>query len=151
MGSFIDPCLDWNDLAWIRSNTQLPIILKGIQSASDARKAAQMGCQGIVLSNHGGRSLDNGLPAILILLELHMECPEIFSVMEVFIDGGIRRGSDILKAICLGASGVGLGRPFMYAVSYGKQGWSTPSTVSLPSAWKRGWKAVLTVAFCLKF
>jgi L-lactate dehydrogenase (cytochrome) len=78
--------------------------------------------QGIVLSNHGGRALDNAPPAIITLLELHRECPEVLGVMEVLVDGGIRRGGDILKAICLGASGVGLGRPFMYAVSYGREG-----------------------------
>ncbi len=81
-----------------------------------------MGCQGIVVSNHGGRALDGAPAAILVLLELQKECPEVFDHMEVFIDGGIRRGSDILKAMCLGASGVGLGRPFLYALNYGKPG-----------------------------
>ena len=122
VGSFIDPSFSWDDLAWLRLHTKLPIVLKGIQSAADARIAMQMGCQGIVVSNHGGRALDGAPAAILVLLELHKECPEIFDHMEVFIDGGIRRGSDILKALCLGASGVGLGRPFMYALNYGKEG-----------------------------
>jgi len=81
-----------------------------------------MGCQGIVVSNHGGRALDSAPAAIILLLELQKECPEVFDHMEVFIDGGIRRGSDILKAMCLGASGVGLGRPFLYALNYGKPG-----------------------------
>jgi L-lactate dehydrogenase (cytochrome) len=122
MGSFIDPTLTWDDLAWLRKHTKLPIIIKGIQCAADARKAMEFGVQGIVLSNHGGRALDNAPPAIITLLELHRECPEVLGVMEVLVDGGIRRGGDILKAICLGASGVGLGRPFMYAVSYGREG-----------------------------
>jgi L-lactate dehydrogenase (cytochrome) len=82
----------------------------------------ELGVHGIVLSNHGGRALDSAPPALLTLLELHKESPEVFGAMEVLIDGGIRRGSDILKAVCLGASGVGLGRPFMYAVGYGKDG-----------------------------
>lgn len=122
IGSFIDPKLSWDDLHWLRKQTKLPIILKGIQSAADARKAMEMGVEGIVISNHGGRALDSTSPSILILLELHLECPEVFSAMEVMIDGGIRRGSDILKAICLGASAVGLGRPFLYALNYGREG-----------------------------
>ncbi|EXJ70471.1 L-lactate dehydrogenase (cytochrome) [Cladophialophora psammophila CBS 110553] len=122
VGSFIDPAFCWDDLAWLRRQTQLPIVLKGIQSAADAKIAMHMGCQGIVVSNHGGRALDGAPASILVLLELHRECAEVFDHMEVFIDGGFRRGSDILKAICLGASGVGLGRPFMYAINYGKEG-----------------------------
>lgn len=121
-GSFIDSSFSWDDLAWLRKQTKLPIILKGIQSAMDARIAMHMGCQGIVVSNHGGRALDSAPASILVLLELHRECPEIFDHMDVFLDGGIRRGSDVLKAICLGASGVGLGRPFMYAINYGTEG-----------------------------
>jgi hypothetical protein len=122
VGSFIDPAFSWDDLAWLRRHTKLPIVLKGIQSAADARIAMQMGCQGVLISNHGGRALDGAPATILVLLELHRECPEVFDYMEVFIDGGFRRGSDILKALCLGASGVGMGRPFMYAISYGTEG-----------------------------
>ncbi|EXJ89623.1 L-lactate dehydrogenase (cytochrome) [Capronia epimyces CBS 606.96] len=122
VGSSIDPSFCWDDLAWLRRQTDLPIVLKGIQSAADARIAMHMGCQGLMVSNHGGRALDGAPAAILVLLELHKECPEVFDHMEIFMDGGIRRGSDILKAICLGASGVGLGRPFLYALNYGKEG-----------------------------
>ncbi|OQV01262.1 Cytochrome b5-like Heme/Steroid binding domain-containing protein [Cladophialophora immunda] len=122
VGSFIDPAFCWDDLAWLRRQTKLPIVLKGVQSAADARIAMHMGCQGIVVSNHGGRALDGAPASILVLLELHRECAEVFDHMEVFIDGGFRRGSDILKALCLGATGVGLGRPFMYAINYGKKG-----------------------------
>ncbi|KAJ9641664.1 hypothetical protein H2204_002726 [Knufia peltigerae] len=122
VGSFIDPSFEWNDLAWLRNKTKLPIVLKGIQSAADARLAMHMGCQGVVVSNHGGRALDGAPAAIVVLLELHKECPEVFDYMQVFIDGGIRRGSDILKAVCLGASGVGIGRSFLYALNYGKPG-----------------------------
>lgn len=122
LGSFIDPSLSWSDLKWIRQHSKLPIILKGVQSAEDARKALQMGCQGIVVSNHGGRALDSAPPSILVLLELNRDCPEIFGQMEVFVDGGVRRGSDVLKALCLGAKGVGVGRPFMYAVNYDTPG-----------------------------
>lgn len=72
--------------------------------------------------SHGGRALDNSPGTILILLELRRDCPEVFEKMEVYIDGGVRRGSDVLKAICIGARGVGVGRPFQCAVAYGHEG-----------------------------
>jgi L-lactate dehydrogenase (cytochrome) len=122
IGSIVDPSFTWDDLAWLRGKTQLPILLKGVQSAFDARKALAVGCDGIVISNHGGRALDSAPSSLLVLLELHKQCPEVFGTMDVFIDGGIRRGSDILKALCLGAKGVGLGRTFMYALGYGAEG-----------------------------
>ena len=121
-GGFIDPALSWEDLAWLRKHTNLPIVVKGIQSAADAKIAMQMGCAGIVVSNHGGRALDGSPGTILILLELRRDCPEVFQRMEVYIDGGVRRGSDILKAVCIGARGVGVGRPFQCAVNYGREG-----------------------------
>ncbi|WPH01732.1 cytochrome b2 [Acrodontium crateriforme] len=121
-GNFIDWSLSWEDLAWLRKHTTKPILLKGIQSAADAKMALQMGCAGIVVSNHGGRALDNAPATILILLELRRDCPEIFDKMEVYIDGGVRRGSDILKAVCLGARGVGVGRPFQCSVMYDQEG-----------------------------
>lgn len=121
-GSFIDWALQWEDLAWIRKFSTKPIVVKGIQSAADAKLAMQWGCAGIVVSNHGGRALDNSPGTILILLELKRDCPEVFEKMEVFIDGGVRRGSDVLKAICLGARGVGVGRPFQCAVLYDQEG-----------------------------
>lgn len=121
-GSFIDWALNWDDLAWVRKHTTLPIVLKGIQSAADAKMAMQMGCQGIVISNHGGRAMDNAPATILVLLELKRDCPEIFNKMEVHIDGGVRRGSDILKAVCMGAKGVGVGRPFQCSVMYDREG-----------------------------
>jgi len=135
-GSFIDWSLNWDDIAWVRKHTTKPIVLKGIQSAADAKMAMQMGCQGIVVSNHGGRALDSAPATILILLELRRDCPEVFDKMEVHIDGGVRRGSDILKAVCLGARGVGVGRPFQCSVAYDREGveavaWSECSIVDL--------------------
>ncbi|KAK8017785.1 hypothetical protein PG993_014111 [Apiospora rasikravindrae] len=121
-GSFIDSTMTWEDLPWIRRCTKLPIVLKGIQSAADAKKAMQAGCSGIVVSNHGGRALDNAPSSVLVLLELRRDCPEVFEKMEVYVDGGVRRGSDILKAFCLGAKGVGIGRPFQCAIAYGSDG-----------------------------
>lgn len=120
--SFIDPSFNWDALRWMRSLTELPIVVKGIQRAKDAVLAMSMGCDGIVLSNHGGRAADTAPPGILTLLELHKNCPEVFGKMEILVDGGFRRGSDIVKAICLGASAVGIGRPFMYSLKYGEEG-----------------------------
>lgn len=122
MGSYIDQALTWDDLKWIRSLTKLPIILKGIQSAEDAKLAMQHNVDGIMVSNHGGRNLDFSPPAVLLLLELHKNCPEIFERMEVYVDGGIKRGGDILKALCLGARAVGIGRTFLYSLNYGTEG-----------------------------
>ncbi|KAK7966270.1 L-lactate dehydrogenase (cytochrome) [Apiospora aurea] len=121
-GNFIDSTMTWEDLLWIQCCTKLPIVVKGIQSADDAKKALQVGCAGIVVSNHGGRALDNAPSSVLVLLELRRDCPEVFEEMEVYVDGGVRRGSDILKAFCLGARGVGIGRPFQCAIAYGKDG-----------------------------
>jgi L-lactate dehydrogenase (cytochrome) len=122
MGSYIDQSMTWADLRWIRAQTDLPIVLKGISGTVDARLAMQNGVQGIVLSNHGGRNLDFSPPSILLLLEMQRCCPEVFDVMEVFVDGGFRRGGDIVKALCLGAKAVGVGRTFLYALHYGQEG-----------------------------
>jgi L-lactate dehydrogenase (cytochrome) len=122
MGAYIDSSLSWSDLPWLRRSTNLPIVLKGVQTAMDARKAARLGINGIVLSNHGGRSLDTSPAPILVLLELQKNCPEVFEQMEIFVDGGVMRGTDIFKALCLGAKSVGIGRGFLYALNYGQEG-----------------------------
>ncbi|RDW67486.1 FMN-dependent alpha-hydroxy acid dehydrogenase [Aspergillus mulundensis] len=122
MGSFIDQGMTWKDIEWIRSVTKLPLILKGVTSAEDARIAMAHNVDGILISNHGGRNLDYSPPTILVLLELHKNCPEIFDRMEIYVDGGFRRGADIIKALCLGAKAVGMGRSFLYALNYGAEG-----------------------------
>ncbi|CDS13225.1 hypothetical protein LRAMOSA05403 [Lichtheimia ramosa] len=125
ISSFIDPSLCWKDVAWFRSITKMPIIIKGIQTPEDAVLAAKYGCQGVVLSNHGGRQLDFAPSSIEILPEVMdaLKREGLDKNFEVYIDGGIRRGSDILKAIALGAKGVGIGRPFLFAMSsYGQAG-----------------------------
>ncbi|KAL8815260.1 MAG: hypothetical protein Q9223_005584, partial [Gallowayella weberi] len=121
-GSFVDESLDWSDLPWLRRCWKGKVVLKGIMCAEDARRAAEEGVDGIVLSNHGGRNLDTSPPAILILLDLQRNAPSVFDKLEVYLDGGIRRGTDILKAICLGATAVSLGRPFLYSLNYGPEG-----------------------------
>lgn len=119
----ISPMITWEDLEWIRAAWQGPIVLKGIQTAEDARLAAEHGCQGILLSNHGGRQQHTAPSALATLLEIRTYCPEVFDKMEVYLDGGCRDGADVLKALALGATAVGIGRPFLYAMAvYGTQG-----------------------------
>lgn len=125
ISSFIDTGLSWKDIGWFRSITKLPIILKGVQTIEDSLKAIEYNVDGIVLSNHGGRQLEFSRPPIEVLAELHpiLKSKGLLDKMEIYIDGGVRRASDILKAICLGAKGVGIGRPFLYAMStYGVDG-----------------------------
>lgn len=122
MGSYIDDSLNWKDLAWIRKHWDGQLVIKGIQTAMDAKMCAEAGIDGVVLSNHGGRSLDTSPPAIMVLLECQRMCPEIFEKLEVYVDSGIRRGTDIVKCLCLGATAVGMGRSFLFSLNYGKEG-----------------------------
>ncbi|GKZ77670.1 hypothetical protein AnigIFM56816_011411 [Aspergillus niger] len=122
MGQYIDAGFTWEDLAWLKENTFLPIVLKGVQTAEDAILAVKYGVDGIVVSNHGGRSLDTSTSSIAVLMEIRRCCPQVFDRLEVFVDGGIRRGTDIIKAICLGAKAVGMGRHFLYSLCYGQEG-----------------------------
>jgi isopentenyl diphosphate isomerase/L-lactate dehydrogenase-like FMN-dependent dehydrogenase len=112
----IDPSLSWKDIDWLRSFTSLPIIVKGIMTTEDARIALDHGVAGIVVSNHGGRQLD-GAPATIEAL------PEIVDAVQgrcaVLLDSGIRRGTDVLKALALGASAVLIGRAFMWGLAAG--------------------------------
>ena len=113
MASQFDPGLSWRDLEWFRSIWDGPLVLKGIQSVADARLAAEAGVAAIAVSNHGGRQLD-GAPASFDLL------PEIVEAVgdrvEVICDGGVRRGSDIVKALAVGADAVMAGRLYLYAL-----------------------------------
>ncbi|GLA35432.1 hypothetical protein AnigIFM63309_011269 [Aspergillus niger] len=122
MGQYIIAGFTWEDLAWLKENTFLPIVLKGVQTAEDAILAMEYGVDGIVVSNHGGRSLDTSTSSIAVLMEIRRCCPQVFDRLEVFVDGGIRRGTDIIKAICLGAKAVGMGRHFLYSLCYGQEG-----------------------------
>jgi len=125
ISTFIDPTLNWGDIAWFKSITKMPIILKGIQCGEDAILAVKHGVQGIVVSNHGGRQLDFARSGIEMLTEVMEALRSINAVdkLEVLVDGGIRRGTDIFKAIALGAKAVGIGRPSLYAMAgYGQAG-----------------------------
>lgn len=119
----LSPHVNWSDLTWIREHWDGPIVLKGVQCVEDAKMALQHRLDGILLSNHGGRQLHTAPSALMTLCELRCYLPEIFSKMEVYVDGGLRDGSDVLKALCLGATAVGVGRPFLYALAaYGAKG-----------------------------
>jgi L-lactate dehydrogenase (cytochrome) len=117
-----DPSLTWTEtLQWLSEHTKKPIILKGIQTHEDALLAAQYTplVKAIVLSNHGGRSLDTAPPAVHTLLEMRRYCPVVFDKLEVWVDGGIRRGTNAVKAMCLGAKAVGIGRPALWGLAAG--------------------------------
>ncbi|KAF7555694.1 hypothetical protein G7Z17_g2009 [Cylindrodendrum hubeiense] len=123
--NLLDPSLSWADIPWFQSITSMPIVLKGVQRVEDVLKAVEHGCQGVILSNHGGRQLEFARSPIEVLAETMPVLRErgIEDKIEVYVDGGVRRGTDILKALCLGARGVGIGRPFLYAMgAYGQPG-----------------------------
>ncbi|KAK4499765.1 hypothetical protein PRZ48_007951 [Zasmidium cellare] len=116
--------LEWDDLVWIREAWGSgPIVLKGIATVEDVVEAAKRGVNGVYLSNHGGRQLDYAPSSLHTLLEIRLFHPELFDKIEIYVDGGFRRGTDVIKALCLGAKAVGLGRPFMYSLTgYGTEG-----------------------------
>lgn len=125
ISSFIDPSLNWADIPWFQSITKMPIVLKGVQRVEDVIRAVEVGVQGVVLSNHGGRQLDFARSGVEVLAEVMpvLREREWQDRIEIFVDGGVRRATDIIKALCLGARGVGIGRPFLYAMSaYGLPG-----------------------------
>ncbi|WP_155057514.1 alpha-hydroxy acid oxidase [Streptomyces blattellae] len=112
----MSPELNWDHITWLRGVTDLPVLLKGVLHPEDARLAVRHGVDGLLLSNHGGRQLDT-VPATLELL------PEILAAVAgripVVLDGGVRRGTDVVKALALGACAVGIGRPVMWALAEG--------------------------------
>lgn len=114
--------LTWDLYHQLSNMTSLPIIPKGIQTVEDAREAVNQGVKAIFISNHGGRQLDTSPSALEVALEIHNEDPDIFQQVEVYADGGVRYGSDVIKLLALGVKAVGLGRPFMYANIYGAEG-----------------------------
>lgn len=112
----LQPALTWTSIEWIRSLTTLPLLLKGVMAGDDARHAMTVGVDGLIVSNHGGRNLDT-VPAAIEALPAVVRAVD--GRMPVFMDGGIRRGTDVLKAIALGARAVMLGRPPLWALAVG--------------------------------
>ncbi|KAI0008232.1 FMN-dependent alpha-hydroxy acid dehydrogenase [Xylariaceae sp. FL0662B] len=114
--------ITWDVYDHLRTLTPLPIVLKGIQTVADAQAAVAHGAPAIYLSNHGGRQLDGARSALEVALDLRRQAPEVFGQLEVYADGGVRYGADVLRLLALGVRAVGLGRPFMYANVYGAAG-----------------------------
>jgi isopentenyl diphosphate isomerase/L-lactate dehydrogenase-like FMN-dependent dehydrogenase len=113
-----DTDISWKDVAWVKQISGLPVIVKGIHTAEDAILAMEAGADGIMVSNHGGRQLDGALAAIDIL-------PEVVAVVQgripVLVDGGFQRGTDVLKALALGATACGIGKPVFFALCVGSE------------------------------
>ncbi len=117
LATFPNLGLRWDDLDWLREQTTLPILVKGVLTAEDAELALQHGVDGIVVSNHGGRQVDGAVAALDALVEVRDALPDAV----VLMDGGIRCAADVLKAMALGADAVLLGRPYAYALAVGGQ------------------------------
>src|SRR5262249_50168462 len=110
---FSDASVTWDDLRFLREHTRLPLVLKGILHPDDARRAAEHGMDGIIVSNHGGRQVDGAIAALDAL-------PDVVSAaggLPVLFDSGIRTGADVVKALALGARAVLLGRPYVYGLA----------------------------------
>jgi isopentenyl diphosphate isomerase/L-lactate dehydrogenase-like FMN-dependent dehydrogenase len=116
-----DPTLTWRKtLPWLAKHTNKPIILKGLQTHEDAYIASQHAqVKGIILSNHGGRAMDTAPPSLHTLLEIRKYCPQVLDKLDVLVDGGIKRGTDVVKALCLGAKAVGIGRAALFGLGAG--------------------------------
>jgi isopentenyl diphosphate isomerase/L-lactate dehydrogenase-like FMN-dependent dehydrogenase len=112
--------LNWDDFAWVRDNWKGPLFIKGVVDADDAAKAVDLGADGVVVSNHGGRQLDGDVAALDALPAI---AARVGDRADVLLEGGVRRGSDVVKALCLGAKAVCVGRPYMYGLgAAGPQG-----------------------------
>jgi len=114
VAQLLDDNLTWRDLEWLRSITKLPVLVKGVSRSDDAKHAIESGAAGIIVSNHGGRQLDTARPTIRALPEV---VEAVAGRVEVLVDGGIRRGTDVLKALALGARAVQVGRPVLWGLA----------------------------------
>jgi 4-hydroxymandelate oxidase len=114
--SLLDPTLSWRDVEWLRARTALPIVVKGLVRPDDARRAVDAGVAAVVVSNHGGRQLDTS-PATAEVLGPVVDA--VAGALEVLVDGGVRRGTDVLKAVALGARAVLVGRPVLWGLAAG--------------------------------
>ena len=115
LATFPNVGLTWDDLDWLRQQTELPLLVKGVLTADDAQRALAHGIDGVVVSNHGGRQVDGAVAALDALVEIRDALPDAV----VLMDGGIRCAADVLKAMALGADAVLLGRPYAYALAVG--------------------------------
>jgi 4-hydroxymandelate oxidase len=113
---YLDPSLTWKDIEWLRSFARAPVLLKGVLNPDDAATAVTAGVSGIIVSNHGARNLDT-VPATIDALPLVAE--KVAGRVPVLVDGGIRRGTDIIKAFAFGASAVQIGRPYLWGLGVG--------------------------------
>ena len=116
VAELLDPAVTWKDIAWLRSLTSLPIVLKGIMTAEDATLAVEHRVDGIIVSNHGGRQLDSTVGTLDALPDI---VAAVQGRVEVFMDGGVRRGTDVLKALALGAKAVLIGRSALWGLALG--------------------------------
>jgi 4-hydroxymandelate oxidase len=114
--NLLDASLTWDAIAWLRSLTTLPILVKGVVAADDAERAVQAGVNGVIVSNHGGRQLDGAIATIDALPDV---TDQVAGRVPVLLDGGVRRGADVLKALALGASAVLIGRPYLWGLAAG--------------------------------
>jgi isopentenyl diphosphate isomerase/L-lactate dehydrogenase-like FMN-dependent dehydrogenase len=112
---FSDPSVTWDDLRFLRERTRLPLVLKGILHPDDARRAADLGMDGIIVSNHGGRQVDGAIAALDALPKIAAAA----GALPVLFDSGIRTGADVVKALALGAQAVLVGRPYVYGLAIG--------------------------------
>jgi lactate 2-monooxygenase len=117
LATFPNIGLTWDDLDWLRNETSLPLLVKGVLTADDAQRALDHGINGVIVSNHGGRQVDGAVAALDALVEVRDALPSAV----VLMDGGIRCAGDVLKAVALGADAVLLGRPYAYALAVGGQ------------------------------
>jgi 4-hydroxymandelate oxidase len=115
-GGGFDPGLTWNDLSWLVEISPLPVLVKGVLRADDAKECVRHGAAGIVVSNHGGRQMDGAIPTAVALARI---ASAIGDEVPLLVDGGIRTGADVLKAIAMGASAVLVGRPMLWGLALG--------------------------------
>jgi 4-hydroxymandelate oxidase len=115
-GAGSDPGATWKDLEWIKAATDLPVVAKGIMTGEDVESCADAGADAVIVSNHGGRHLDNTLATIEVLSEAVAAAK---GRLEILLDGGIRRGADVVKALAMGARAVFIGRPLFWGLALG--------------------------------
>jgi len=138
-----DRSVTWSDLEWIRAEWDRPIVIKGVLDAQDARDSVKVGAQGIVVSNHGGRQLDGVRSSISALPRI---VDAVGADLEVFLDGGVRSGLDVLKALALGAKACFIGRPWVYALGAGGQ----PAVSQLLAAMRAELEVAMILTGCRK-